>query len=156
MKTPEEVKALTDRRERLATATDLHRKAREKRKKALALRDMAAIVANADHGVDPVVLYRGMKMSRGLLNRILQRTPVAEKRPTMADPVRTAIKAAEDVRTWRAQEKAYRDLRDATAIAMMNGVGDDGDRVPPVPNAEVARITGLTTARVAQLRTGNA
>jgi hypothetical protein len=70
------------------------------------------------------------------------------------DPVETMRKADREARRYEAIKSQARVIRDKTARQMMSGRDDDGNRVPAVTNAEVARLTGLTTARVSQLRKG--
>lgn len=120
---------------------------------ARARRDMAVIVAHLDQGVAPVTLYRDtLKCSRTMFNKIIMRAP--ENRPEIPDALEVARQATKDAARYdEIEDKAHR-LRDETAGMLMNGLTVDGKRVPPVPNAEIARRTGLTTARVAQLRTG--
>lgn len=153
---------ITDPVERLKAAAALTAEAETAAKERRSLRDMAVIVARLDHDVPPVRIYRDLDISRALFNRILQRAPsdadraaiVAEHPERFADPMATAATVVAEVRHFEQRVEEAREVRDALAQGLMNGEDPDGKPVPPVSNAEIARITGLTTARVAQLRTG--
>lgn len=154
MRRPADVRRIHDRTERLAAATELLAEVEAKRDQARSLRDMAMIVAHLDQGVQPVHIYRDtVGVSRGLFNRVIQRAP--DKRPVIPNAVEVAGAAQADLKKWVALVDEVMDIRDDLALSMMNGVADDGGRTTPVSNANVARITGLTTARVAQMRTGS-
>jgi hypothetical protein len=56
--------------------------------------------------------------------------------------------ASEETRRWDKVATDARRIRDETATGLMNGAYG-----PPARNAEVVALTGLTSARVAQLRT---
>lgn len=155
MRSADDVRAIPDPLERVAAAADLVRKAEERAENARAMRDMAAIVAHLDDGVPPVTMYRDvLGCSRGLFVRIIQRAPA--KRPKMEGAVEQARESAAAVRRHEAIIEAAREVRDSTALLLMNGGKDPvtGQKVTPVSNADIARATGLTTARVAQVRTG--
>ncbi len=163
MKSPDQIRSITDREQRLRAATAALETIDEKRRTQIALRDMAICVANLDQDVSPVALYRDiLGVSRGLFNRIKQRAPddqtratiVAEQPAKFRDSRRTASKAAQEIRRLTLVQDDVRKIRDKTAVAMMNGVADDGTRVTPVSNADIARITDLSTARIAQIRKG--
>lgn len=151
----DEVRALADPLERVEKAAELVRKAEERANNARSMRDMATIVAHLDDDVPPVTLYRDtLECSRGLFVRIIQRAP--SKRPKMEGALDQARESAQAVRRHEATIEAARIIRDETALLLMNGGKDPvtGAKVAPVSNAEIARATGLTTARVAQVRTG--
>jgi len=155
MRSVESVRSIPDPLERVEKAADLVHKAEERADNARAMRDMATIVAHLDHGVPPVTLYRDtLQCSRGLFVRIIQRAPA--KRDKMDDPVAQARESAAAVRRHEAVIEEARAIRDETALLLMNGGIDpvSGQKVIPVSNAEIAKRTGLTTARVAQVRTG--
>lgn len=153
MKSPDKVAAISDRTTRLTAACELLEQAEAKATEARALRDMATIVAHLDDGVSPVRLYRDvLGVSRALFNRVKQRAPA--ERPSIPNAEQAAGKAAKKVAEYEAVADRARHIRDETAIAMMNGAADDGSKVTPVSNADIARLTGLSTARIAQMRTG--
>lgn len=153
----ERVEQIADRRKRLAAADRELRRLEAKADKERALRDMAVIVAHLDQGVRPVTLYRDvLGCSRSLFNRIIQKAPAAADRPHIPNAERRAATSTAKVRDLDAQVAAMRALRDKTAVNLMNGVGDHGERVEVVTNAEVARILGVSTARAAQMRTEGA
>lgn len=106
--------------------------------------------AKAMEGVTytPVDVYRDiLGVSRGLFVRMTQRAP--EQLPDIPDAEQVATKAANDVDRY--------DALAAEALRIRNEVTDDllnGLTGPAMRNADIARMTGLTTARVAQLRLG--
>lgn len=112
-------------------------------------RDLAA----ADVKIQPVDVYEMLNVSRNLVNRILMRMPT-EDLPPMRSPQRTAITAHEKIAPLVETIDAAKEIRDTAALMLMAGEGPDGEHVTPVSNADVARATGLTTARIAQLREG--
>ena len=155
MRAVDDVRAIPDPLERLAAAAALVEKAKERADAARSMRDMAVVVAHLDDGVPPVTLYRDvLKCSRGLVVRIIQRAPA--KREKMADALGQARESADAVRRHEAVIQAARPIRDETALLLMNGGTDPvtGEAVAPMSNADIARATGLSTARVAQVRTG--
>lgn len=151
----DDLRSITDPLERVEKAAELVRKAEDRANAARSMRDMATIVAHLDDGVPPVTLYRDtLECSRGLFVRIIQRAPA--RRPKMEGALDQARESAQAVRRHEATIEAARIVRDETALLLMNGGKDPvtGEKVKPVSNAEIARATGLTTARVAQVRTG--
>lgn len=153
MKSVASVAKIIDPMKRLTAAAALVREAEAAAEHARAERDMATIVAHLDQGVRPVVLYRDtLAVSRGLFNRIIQRAPV--DRPEIPDAKTVAGKAARQVRKYEAIVEQAREIRDTAALMLMNGRDAQGNKVPTVTNADISRATGLTTARVAQMRTG--
>lgn len=155
MRSVDDVRAIPDPLERVAAAAELVRKAEERADAARSMRDMATIVAHLDDGVSPVTLYRDtLQCSRGLFVRIIQRAPA--KRAKMDNALAQAGESAAAVRRHEAVIEQARAIRDETALLLMNGGKDPVTKakITPVSNAEIARATGLTTARVAQVRTG--
>ena len=151
MKSPEQIRAMTDPLARLKASAAYVKSAEAKVEQHRAARDMAVIVARIDQGEKPVVIYRDtLDISRNLFNRIIDRAPAV--RPDIPHALTKAKVAHAKVVRVEAQIETVREIRDQTALDLMNGYADDGERVPPISNAEVARITGLSTARVAQLR----
>jgi hypothetical protein len=150
------IAAIADPLERLKASADLVRKSEEYAERARAMRDMAAIVAHLDDDVPPVVLYRDvLECSRGLFVRIIQRAPA--KRPKIDDALDVTRESAAAVRRHEEIATAARQVRDETAMLLMSGGTDpiSGEEVKAITNADVARATGLTTARIAQMRTGS-
>lgn len=155
MQSFETIASIADPLERLKAAAERLRTLEQRAEAARGMRDMATIVAHLDDGVPPVTLYRDtLKVSRGLFVRIIQRAPA--KRPRIEDAAEQARESAEAVRRHEKNIEPVRALRDETALLLMNGGKDPvtGSKVVPVSNADIARVTGLTTARVAQVRTG--
>jgi hypothetical protein len=99
----------------------------------------------------PRDVYEMLGVSRNLVNRLLMRMPTAAL-PDMADPARVAKRAHAQMPEVEATLSAAREIRDTAALLLMSGEGENGEEFPPVSNADVARVTGLTTARIAQLR----
>jgi hypothetical protein len=154
----------TDPIQRIRAAQALARVAVRNGKWARALRDNATVSAHNDFAVEPVTLYRDIiGVSRGLYNRMQQRanrrSPRAAIQKVMAmtghdvktgdDMCAVAGAAAHAARVYKDIATKARQIRDETGRAVM-----DGDHGDPMPNADFARATGLTTARAAQIRLG--
>jgi hypothetical protein len=153
MKSATTVRNIADPMKRVTEAATLVREAEAKVEQARALRDMATVVAHLDQGVPPVRLYRDvLNVSRGLFNRMIQRAP--SERPEIENAERVAAKAAKDVRKYKVIVEDAREIRDVTALMLMSGEDEAGNPAAPVSNADIARATKLTTARVAQMRGG--
>jgi hypothetical protein len=151
------VSKIPDPLERVEAAEALVRLYRERMEAAHGLRDMAVVVAHLDHGVAPVVLYRDvLGVSRGLFNRMIQRAPMKSLRPKFEDPVALAKESDGAIVRNKALMKRAETLRNDTALLLMNGGTDPvtKTKVEPVTNAKIAKATDLTTARIAQIRTG--
>lgn len=151
------VAKIADPLERVEAAEALVRLYRERMEAAHGLRDMAVVVAHLDHGVAPVALYRDvLGVSRGLFNRMIQRAPMKSLRPKFEDPIALATESDGAIARNKALMTRALALRDETALLLMNGGTDPVSKrkVTPIPNADIARVTDLTTARVAQIRTG--
>lgn len=112
-----------------------------------------ADLAAANVTVYPKDVYEMLGVSRNLVNRLLMRMPDAPL-PHMADPARAAKRAHAQIPPIEATIAHAREIRDIAALILMSGQDEDGHTFPPVSNADVARATGLTTARIAQLREG--
>lgn len=100
----------------------------------------------------PADIYKMLGISRNLVNRILMRMPV-EDLPPIRRPKQIAQTAHAKIGPLQETVSQARDIRTAAALQVMSGEDDQGNAIPPVSNAEIARATRLTTARVAQLRT---
>lgn len=151
----DDVRTIPDPLERVARAAEVAAKAEQRAEAARSMRDRATIVAHLDDGVSPVTLYRDtLDCSRSLFVRIIQRAPA--QRPKMEDALDQARESAGAVRRHETTLEAARAIRDETALLLMNGGTDPvtGEAVAPISNAEVAEVTGLSTARIAQVRTG--
>jgi hypothetical protein len=121
-------------------------------------RDAALVSLHVHEGWTPVQCYRLVDVSRGLFVRMMakaeeQAEQSGDEIPHVPDAEKTAKRAARELARHDAALDQYRDKRDDDAVPMLNGAirKDDGGMYR---NAEVARMTGLTTARVAQLRHG--
>lgn len=151
----EKVRSIEDPIERVTAAAELVRQREERAEGARQVRDQATIIAHLDDGVAPAEMYRDvLDCSRGLFVRIIQRAPA--KRGKMSDAKEQARSSAKAVRKHEAVIERAREIRDSTALLLMTGGKDPvtGLEVERVSNAEIARVTGLTTARVAQIRAG--
>lgn len=155
MKSATTVAKIADPMKRVAAAAALVREAEAAAEDARAQRDMATIVAHLDQHVAPVRLYRdALQVSRGLFNRMVQRAPA--QRPDIPNAIDVAAKAAKAVRRFEERAEQAREIRDTAMLMLLNGGEDEhGNAVTPVSNADIARATHLTTARVAQMRTGS-
>ena len=121
------------------------------------LAEVQTVIAQAEAAgelVDIRTRREEAKLAHKLQRHIAQVQAVDELR----DELDSGVVDLGDLRSIARQEaEAVRDLetlidgamklRDRVAIELM-----DGTHGGPVPNAEIARITGLSTARVAQLR----
>jgi hypothetical protein len=100
--------------------------------------------------VEPAEVYHLIGVSRALLVRMMKRLP-EHLPPLHGDHTEVGKQATKEAEKWdRVADEALA-YRDELAMSML-GQGDDG--VQRRRNAEVAQLTGLTTARVAQMRTG--
>jgi hypothetical protein len=146
-----DVRRVRDPLKRIAAAAALAREAEEIAEEARARRDRAAVVLRHDYDMTPVAIYRDvLGMGRSLFNRILDRTevPVSEggALPLVEEVIEQAKADSETVRKYDEIATKARDIRDTTALDLI----DSGK----ASNADVSRVTGLSTARIAQLRKG--
>lgn len=162
MRSPAALRKIADPMRRAAAAADTVREIEVQAEETRARRDVATCIAHLDHDVAPVLLYRDvLDVSRGLFNRMIQRAPSDEDRAQMirehpelfdaAHAVKTAKRAAVEVRKIDAKLIEVRDIRDETARGLMEG---EFDGVRPISNADLARLCKITTARAAQIRYG--
>jgi hypothetical protein len=98
----------------------------------------------------PVDVYRVIGVSRGMFVRMMHRAP--RELPQIDDAPKVAAAAAAECARYDAMNKEARAIRDEAIMALLNGDRATGRQ--PVSNADVARLSGLTTPRVAQLRYG--
>lgn len=148
MRTPDELAAIQDPNERLDAVVAALTPLEKKVERARADRDTAVQVAHKDQGVAKVVLYRDLGVARALVERIVARAPAV--RPDLPNALARAKRAHAKVVELTPTIEALKAVRDPTMLTLLNGTYD-GDAVS---NADVARRTGLSTARVAQMRTG--
>lgn len=111
-------------------------------------------LANANVEVYPVHIYKMLGVSRNLVNRTLMRMPDGDL-PTMSDPARSAKHAHSQLPEVEGIIEQAREIRDTAILTCMEGEDDAGQEWPRRSNADLARATHLTTARVAQLREGS-
>lgn len=147
-----DVRRVRDPLKRIAAAAALAREAEEIAEEARARRDRAAVVLRHDYDMTPVAIYRDvLGMGRSLFNRILDRTEVPDydegaALPSVEEVIEQAKADSETVRKYDEIATKARDIRDTTALDLI----DSGK----ASNADVSRVTGLSTARIAQLRKG--
>lgn len=140
----EELRAITDPRERLRAAAEVAAAAARQADKHRERRNAAGLQLFQTGGLSAAAVWRDtLGISRSLWTRIVH-DPTA-KASSYADPASVARREAELTRRFDQLAGEAQRVRDETARELMNRQG--------VPNAEVSRMTGLTTARVAQLRT---
>lgn len=145
------VRAIEDPAKRARAAARIVRDAEAKANEARYERDMAAVILHLREGWKPVEVYRALGVSRGLFVRMVQRAPA--DLPPMADPDKAMRKAARTVERLDTTCEEAREVRDEAAAGMLAGKYRKPDGTL-YRNADVARLTGLTTARIAQLRAG--
>lgn len=132
-------------RERLRLAATVARIAGEQGDRSRRQRNSAALqLAQTRKAVR--VWKDTLGITRNLWNRIL-RDP-ENTVGTFGDPEAVAKAAAAETRQWDVVRDSAIAVRDDTATGLMNGAYG-----APARNAEVVGLTGLTSARVAQLRT---
>lgn len=134
-----------------STAHERREKAKVKRREA-----MEGVVYK------PIQVYRDtIGVSKGLFVRMQHRE--TQELPTFTDPVtgepmtleqvkEVGLEARAECEMYDAINLGARTIRDQAVHKLLNGDRKTG--VTAISNADVARITGLTTARVAQLRYG--
>lgn len=105
-----------------------------------------AALEMAGVSVYPVDVYTLIGVSRTLFVRMMARMP--ERLPKMDDPQAQAKAAARDVLRYAKIVDEAIEVRDEAVDELLNGRGER------MSNADLARLTELTTARVAQLRVG--
>lgn len=101
--------------------------------------------------IEPADVYALIGVSRGLFVRMMKRMPpdTPDASEYDGDPAKDAKAAAKDVQRFEAIENEVRPIRDEVLDDLLNGISGPAER-----NADIARLTDLTTARVAQLRLG--
>jgi hypothetical protein len=143
------VRKIKDPMERVKAAATLVEDAQRRGDEARRQRDMYALHLDKVLGWRPVDIVRQVQVSRSLYVRIRDRYPtvLVEKAKSLTGDVPALAKAAgaEAVKWDRIAAEGI-EIRDAAIEEAING---------GIRNAEVARATGLSTARIAQIRTGN-
>lgn len=119
------------------------------------IRDQAARSLYFDHDLRPIEIYRDiLHVSRQLFVRMTADRTEGDTGvfagQTVTEVKRAAGNAASKVREYTARAEAAREARRRVIDELLAGKGERR----PMSNAEVARLTGLTTARVAQVRYG--
>lgn len=153
MSTIAKVRALPDPDKRAAQAARINRQAQERADEARVIRDRAAVSLHLHYDWKPVEVYRALGVSRSLFVRMIERVTDDGPLKRVPDAERVMKRAAKTVERNEALVEESREVRDEAAEGMLNG----RYRKPgggTYRNAEVARLTHLTTARVAQLRKG--
>jgi hypothetical protein len=153
MQTVARVKKIADPVKRVAAAARLTDEAGWEADKARTRRDLAAVTLRRVHNWRQVDVRNLLGCSRALIVRIEERAPDVIE-PEIQDPENVIREAMPVIERYAAIEAAARDIRDAVVSDMLTGeIKRPDGRV--YTNAEVARMTGLSTPRIAQIRTGN-
>lgn len=154
MRTPEQVAEIEDPIKRLKAAATLLRRVQDDAARRRADRGLAVIDLHLGRGVKGVTIYRdtpGLEMSRGQFNKIIKRAPAEwSSDGSVRDVEKKAIAAHQKILALDEVIAQFQEIRDSTAIGLMEGEFGGG----VVSNADVARASGLSTARIAQMRTG--
>jgi hypothetical protein len=151
MQTVAKIEKIADPAKRLAAAARLAREATIEANKARTRRDLAAVTLHRVHGWKQVDVRNLIGCSRGLYVRIEQRTPV--ELPDIEDPEKVIREVLPVIARLNATVEKARTIRNEVADAMLDGhIRKPDGRV--YSNADVHRMTGLTSARIAQLRVG--
>jgi hypothetical protein len=147
-----ELSAIADPRERAEKAAELVRYATSHADKARLERNRAALAMHVAHVTPAALIWRDtLGISRNLWNRLLKEYEEGKITPAenLVDPTGAARRAVERKRHWERVADEARKVRDDVALELMDGSWGG----PPLRNAEIVRLTGLTSARVAQVRT---
>jgi hypothetical protein len=150
MPTIESVRAIKDPGKRATQAAKIIRAARARADEARQERDAAAMSLHRHYNWGPVDVYRAIGVSRSAFVDIAERVGRIGK---ISNAEQVMSRAAATVARNETLANEAREVRDEAATGMLNGryrkPGGGAYR-----NSEVAKCTGLTTARVAQLRQG--
>lgn len=153
MPTIDAVRQIKDPLKRAAAAAKVNRAAQERADTARWGRDCAAVSLHKHYHWEPVDIYRALDVSRSLFVRICERVKAEGPVRKIPDAERVMTRTAATVARNEALVEESRLVRDEAVMGMLNG----RYRKPgggTYRNAEVAKATSLTTARVAQLRHG--
>jgi hypothetical protein len=143
------VRKIKDPLDRLKAAAILVDEAQAKGQDARRTRDMAALHLDKVLGWRPTEIVAQIHVSRSLYVRIRDRYAavlVEHAKNMTGDVPKIAAASGAAAIKWDAIAKEGIEIRDE-AIAEAIAAG--------VRNADIARATGLSTARIAQIRTGN-
>lgn len=148
--TAKELADIADPKERLRKAAETAKKAAELAEPHRIRRNEAALQLYYDGGVTAVEVWRDvMDISRALWNRLLEKAEKGEvKRGTYKDPRAVAADESRKTAAYDELVKQAQQIRNTTARGLMNGKYEER-----LSNAAVAKLAGLTSARMAQLRT---
>ena len=153
MQTVAKVRKIADPVKRMAAAARLTEEAGWEADKARTRRDLAAVTLQRLHGWKQVDVRKLLGCSRALIVRIEKRAPDVID-PEIKDPEKVIREAMPVIARYAEIEAAAREIRDAVVSDMLTGdIRRPDGRV--YTNAEVARMTGLSTPRIAQIRTGH-
>lgn len=150
----DKARALPDPAKRAQASARLNRAAQERADTARVERDRAAVSLHLHYGWKPVQVYRALDVSRSLFVRMCERVTADGPLRRVPDAEKVMRRAAATVARNDAIVEESREVRDEAAIGMLSGFYRKPDG-GAYRNAEVADLTGLTTARVAQLRHGS-
>lgn len=140
----DKIAALRDPEVRARRAADAAREAVVLADEARQIRDAYAMTLVRRHGARPVDVQTRMRIARNAYVRLRRRFPDSEVPDVNLDDAWHALEVATDrVEKMTARAERAREIRDAAAQEMVNA----GRR--PV---DVVKATGLTSARVAQMR----
>jgi hypothetical protein len=139
------IRRIKDATERAVAASNYILDLTEEANRARTERDHAAVYLNRMEGWTPIKVYTTLGVSRGLFVRMMSRAPKALT--PMTDAVDRGIAAANKVVELDERIAEAVEVRDE---AILTALLDDGVR-----NCDMARATQLTTARIAQIKTGN-
>lgn len=153
MPTIDAVRALPDPAERAKEASKINHAAQERADAARVERDRAAVSLHLHYGWKPVQVYRTLDVCRTSFVLMVGRVAPSGRLPKVPDAEQVMKRAAATVARNEALVGESREVRDEAVTRMLNGKYRQPDG-SPYRNADVHRLTGLTTARVAQLRKG--
>lgn len=143
------VRAIADPDRRIKAANRLVEEASAAADASRTERDVAATYLYRRGGWRQVDVMQEMGVSRALFNRMMKRAPAPL--PEIADPIKSLRAASRRCARYDAIAVEARALRDAMMQAMLEGGEVDGVAMPRRSNSQIAKVTGLSTARVSQM-----
>lgn len=142
-----EIAAMSDDRFRAEEASSFADAVTEHADAVRTARDQAATALRRYHGWTPVECYRLIDVTRTLFAKIDARNTARGVDPRYRRSKRAAMSDAEQyapqVPEWDALAEEARDVRDEAIRALIRS---------GLRNVEIAKITGLTEARIAQVK----
>lgn len=151
----ETVRSIGDPRKRLKAAVKVIDEARERAQTARDQRDLALITLHRAHGWKAVRCYELVGMRRSTFDDIKKEFPAKLQPIGTDDPdeiARIAVRRATEAAKYEGQKDSVvsqaRRIRDEAGAVLLRGY----DKYPPVWPAELARMTGLSAARISQIR----